>query len=36
MADMHGCAAAEVQDVLFALERMEKVMLDGDHLYLTS
>lgn len=33
MLARHACSAAEVQDVLHALERRQDIMLDGDDIY---
>ena len=33
MVGEYGCSAAEVQDLLFSLERRGDIMFDGDRLY---
>lgn len=34
MSAKHGCLPAEVQDVLYVLERQDAVMVDGGAIYL--
>jgi hypothetical protein len=34
MLARHSCTAAEVQDVLFVLERKDAIMVDGDDIFL--
>ena len=36
MGAKHGCSAAEVQHVLFCLERLQRIMFDDDNIYLCS
>lgn len=33
MLARHACSAGEVRDVLYALERRQAIMLDGDDIY---